>query len=465
LRSDSPQAGAAIAPPEVNPRTSRLLHGPIVPTLLRLAGPNLVLTLAQTSVGLIEAYWIGKLGTDALAGVALVVPALMLMQMMSAGAMGGGISSAVARAVGARRMADANALVVHAVAIAAGFGLFFSFAVLAGGRGLYSLMGGSGAALDAALVYSNTLFAGIVLLWVFNALASVLRGTGNMALPAIVTAVGALLTIPLSPLLIFGWGPFPRLGIAGGAVAVLLYYAGAIPFLLHAIGSGRNVVQPSLRETRLRWPLAYEILRVGLVAAIITVTTNVTVALITSIAARVGTDAVAGYGIGARLEYLLIPLAFSVGAPLVAMIGTSIGAGDRARALRVAWIGAAIVGTVAEAIGLAGAAHPAGWMGLFSADANVIAHGSDYLRIVGPFYGFFGAGMALYFASQGAGRLAWPLVAGVMRLIVAGAGGWIAFAVFGDLAHVYVAVALALVVFGGIIAAAIALGAWRAPSR
>mgnify|MGYP003340312057 CR=1 FL=1 len=84
-------------------RTQRLLAGPILPTLLKLAAPNLVLMLVQSSLGLIEAYWVGQLGTDALAGVALVFPALMLMQMMSAGAMGGGISSAIARAIGAKK--------------------------------------------------------------------------------------------------------------------------------------------------------------------------------------------------------------------------------------------------------------------------------------------------------------------------------------------------------------------------
>ncbi|MGZ5160786.1 MAG: MATE family efflux transporter [Burkholderiales bacterium] len=404
-----PVDAAAAARPAVDPRTLRLLEGPIVSTLLRLAAPNFVLTFVQSSIGLIEAYWIGRLGTDALAGVALVFPALMLMQMMSAGAMGGGISSAVARAIGARRHDDANALVVHALVVAAAFGLAFSVVMLAGGRTVYTLMGGRGEVLDAALAYSNPLFAGIVLLWVFNALASVLRGTGNMALPALVTGVGALLVIPLSPLLIFGWGPVPRLGIAGGAVAVLLYYAGAIPFLAHALWSGRNVVRPVLARTRLQWSLAYQILRVGLVAAVITVTTNLTVALTTSIISRAGPEAIAGYGIGSRLEYLLIPLAFSIGAPLVAMVGTCIGAGDRARALRAAWIGAALVGTAAEVIGVAAALHPAAWMAFFSADPVVIAEGSRYLRIVGPFYGFFGAGMALYFASQGAGRLGWPL--------------------------------------------------------
>ena len=204
-----------------DPRTRLLLEGPIVATLLRLATPNVLVMFVQASVGLIETYFIGKLGTEALAGVALVFPVVMLMQMMSAGAMGGGISSAVARALGAGRRADAEALVLHALAISAAFGLVFMLAVLGGGRWLYGAMGGSGTALTAALTYSNVVFAGALLVWIFNALANVIRGTGNMALPAAVTSVGAAVLIPVSPCLIFGWGPCPRLGVAGGAVAVL----------------------------------------------------------------------------------------------------------------------------------------------------------------------------------------------------------------------------------------------------
>jgi len=319
--------------------------------------------------------------------------------------------------------------------------------------------------LDAALVYSDLLFAGIVLLWVFNALASVLRGTGNMALPAMVTAAGAVLVIPLSPLLIFGWGPLPRWGVAGGAAAVLLYYAGAIPFLLHALWSGRNVVRPALRGTRIQWKWLYEILRVGLIAAAITVTTNLTVALTTGIVGRAGAQAIAGYGIGSRLEYLLIPLAFSLGAPLVAMVGTCIGAGRHARALRVAWLGASIAGAVAELVGITAALYPAGWMSFFTADPAVINYGSQYLRIVGPCYGFFGAGMVLYFASQGAGRLAWPLIAGLARLAVAGIGGWLAYYWTQELTGVFFALGAALCVFGMVIAIAVALGAWGSSHR
>src|SRR2546425_1149341 len=120
-----------------DPRTRVLLEGPITSTLLRLATPNVLVMLMQASVGLIETYFVAKLGTDALAGVALVFPVLMLMQMMSAGAIGGGISSAIARALGANRRDDADALVVHALAIGLGLGLLFTLALLGGGRWLY----------------------------------------------------------------------------------------------------------------------------------------------------------------------------------------------------------------------------------------------------------------------------------------------------------------------------------------
>src|SRR5262249_47880763 len=130
--------------PRYDPRTRALIEGPIAATLMRLAIPNIVVMLAQTSVGLVETYFVSKLGTAALAGVALAFPVVMLMQMMSAGAMGGGMSSAIARALGGGRRADANALALHAVIIGLVFGLIFTIAVLPGGDALYATMGGSG---------------------------------------------------------------------------------------------------------------------------------------------------------------------------------------------------------------------------------------------------------------------------------------------------------------------------------
>src|ERR1051326_1370071 len=455
-------AAAAAAKPSYDPRTRALIEGPIAATLVRLAAPNMLVMLAQTAVGLVETYFVGKLGTAALAGVALVFPLVMLMQMMSAGAMGGGISSAIARALGAGRRADADALALHALVIALVFGGSFTVALLAGGRALYAAMGGSGASLAAALTYSNVVFAGAILVWLFNSLANVIRGSGNMAVPAVVTCVGVLVLIPLSPCLIFGLGPLPRLGVAGGAVAVLIYYAIGSLVLAAYLRSSRSIVRLGLKSARLRWPLFADILRVGLVAALITVATNLTIAIATALVGAFGSAAIAGYGVGARLEYLLIPLVFGLGGPLVAMVGTNIGAGRRDRALRVAWVGAAIAAAVCEVIGGAAALFPRAWVSLFDSAPAMIEAGARYLRIVGPVYGLFGLGMALYFAAQGAGRLLWPLLANLARLVIASAGGFFALRLTGPPARVFVALAAALATFGLINAAAVACGAWFA---
>jgi putative MATE family efflux protein len=417
----------------------------------------------QASVGLIETYFVARLGTDALAGMALVFPVLMLMQMMSGGAVGGGISSAIARALGARRRDDADALVAHALVIAVGFGLLFTLVVLGGGRWLYGAMGGSGASLTAALTYSTVVFSGAILIWIFNSLANVIRGTGNMAVPAAITCAGAVGLIPLSPCLIFGWGPLPALGVAGGAVAVIIYYAVGTIALITYLRAGRSIVGLSLVGVRFQWRLFRDILRVGAVAALVSVQTNLTIAIATGFVGRFGPAAIAGYGTGSRLEYLLVPLVFGIGGPLVAMVGTNIGAGQRDRALRAAWIGAAVAAGLTEIIGLCAAAFPHAWLSRFGTDPAMIDAGSRYLRTVGPFYGFFGLGLALYFASQGAGRLLWPLLANLMRLVIAAGGGWLALRWGGDVSHVFVALSVGLAVFGLLNAAAVARGVWFRP--
>jgi putative MATE family efflux protein len=444
----------------LDPRTRLLLEGPIAPTLLRLGAPMVLVMLAQAAVGLIETWFVGKLGTDALAGMALVFPAVMLMQMMSGGAMGGGIASAIARALGARRRDDANALVFHALVIALLFAAVFTLAMLLGGRWLYTRMGGTGAALEAALQYSNWVFAGAVLVWLFNSLSAIIRGTGNMAVPAFVTVGGLVLLVPLSPLLIFGWGPVPAMGIAGGALALLVYYAVGTAVLVAYMRSSKSLLRLQWMHSALRWPLFWDILRVGLIAAVSTIATNVCIGIATALTGAFGPAAIAGYGTASRLEYLLVPLVFGLGAPLVAMVGTCIGAGQRERAMRATWVGAALAMAMTEAIGIAVALFPAAWLSLFDSDPAMIAAGSRYLQTVGPFYGFFGVGLVLYFASQGAGRMLWPVLGNASRLLVAALGGMLALHWGGDLGVVFASQAAAMVVYGVVNACAIAGGAW-----
>ena len=444
----------------MDPRTRLLLEAPIARTLLKLGAPNVLVMFAQAAVGLIETYFVGKLGTDALAGMALVFPLVMFMQMTSNGAMGGGIASAIARALGAGRRDDANALVQHAVVIALGFGLVFTVIMLLGGRWIYALMGGQGGALEAALVYSNWVFAGAALIWFFNALQALIRSTGNMMMQAVVMVGGAVLLVPLSALLIFGWGPVRGFGIVGGALALLAYYALGSLILVIYLRSDGSLLRLSWNRLKFRKPLFWDILRVGLVGIFSTVATNVAIGFAMAMVGRYGTAAIAGYGTASRLEYLLVPLVFGLGAPLVAMVGTCIGAGQRERALKATWIGAAMSFAMAECVGLWAALFPNAWLGLFGTDPALLETGAHYLRIVGPSYGFFGLGIVLYFASQGAGKLLWPVIGNIARLAVALGGGWLAIRYFNSLTGVFIAQAVALVIYGSLNAWAIAGGAW-----
>ena len=458
-------ATATAAAPAMDPRTRLLLEGPIVRTLLKLGAPNMLVMVAQASAGLIETWFVGQLGTDALTGMALVFPLVMLMQMTSAGAMGGGIASAVARALGARRRDDANALVGHALLIALGFGLAFTLVLWLWGGALYARMGGHGASLAAALTYSNWVFAGAVLVWLFNSMAALIRGTGNMRVPAIVTIVGTVLLVPMSQAFIFGFGGWHGLGIAGGALALLSYYALGCVALAVYLASRHSLLKPSWASFRPRGALFADILKVGLVGAISTVATNLAIGIATAQVGSFGPEAIAGYGTASRLEYLLVPLVFGFGGPLVAMVGTCIGAGQRERALRAAWIGAALSAGLTEAIGLAACAFPHAWLSLFGHDPSMLAAGTQYLHTVGPVYGFFGLALSLYFASQGAGKLLWPVWGNVARLTVAGLGGWLALRADLGLAGVFAAQAAGLVVYGALNSYAIMAGAWFGPLR
>ena len=444
----------------IDPRTRRLIEGPIASTLLKMALPSMLIMIAQTSAGLIETYFVGKLGTDALAAMSLVFPLIMFMQMTSAGAMGGGIASAIARALGSRNTDRANALVFHAIVICLAFGLLFMLSVLIWGEWLYQKMGGSGNSLAYALTYSNWVFGGAIIVWIFNCLSAVIRGTGNMSLPATITCGGTLILIPLSPALIFGWGPLPALGIAGGAIALLLYYiGGSIAFVLYLL-SAKSLLKPRFKSLQFDKVLFWDILRIGLVATVSTIATNLTIGTATAMVGHFGAASIAGYGTGSRIEYVLVPLVFGFGGPLVAMVGTCIGANQYDRAVKVTWIGAAMATAMTEIIGLAAALYPEFWLKLFDQDPAMIEVGTQYLQIVGPFYGFFGLALVLYFASQGAGRLFWPVMGNIVRLVIAIGGSLGAMAADWGLIGVFWAQAIALFSYGMFNASAIALGAW-----
>src|SRR5688572_31600798 len=384
--------------------------------LARLSAPGVLLVLFQSMVSVGDTYFVGRLGTPPLAGLALVFPLIMLLQMTSAGAMGGGVSSAIARALGAGDAAAARQLVVHALVIAAGMGVGFSIVVLAFGSLLYGLLGGSGETLAHAVSYSNIVFAGAITVWMANTLSSVLRGTGNMLAPALTLIGAALIHLPLSATLV------ARIGIAGAGIAYVTTF-GIATLVMAAIVWRSSLLRPRREDWRLEGRRFREILRVGAISSLNALQTVVTAVIITGFVGRFGAAAIAGYGVGLRLELLQIPLVFAIGQALVVLVGTNLGAGHVARARRIAWVGAGLAAWISLLIGVAVTFFPLAWVSLFSSDPEVLASGASYLRTVAPLYPFLAVGIALYFASQGAGNVLWPLLAGTARLAIVLAGG------------------------------------------
>src|SRR5882762_594744 len=408
---------------EIDTRTRMLLEQPIAPMILRLAIPNATVMTVQILIGLVEVYFVSRTGVDGLAGVAPVFPLVSLVVAVAQGAIGGGIVAAVARALGAGRISTASEYVWYALALGVPLGLATTAAMHVLGPSLYGHMGISGNALAIALSYSSTIFAGATLIWLFNLLMAVVRGTGNLQVPVIVVGGGALILVPLSPALIFGAFGYPGLGPSGGAVAMLVYYGlGTLAYAVWLWGRF-GILKPSFRVPRLSFAPALAILRVGGMSSVVSATTNLTLAIVTAYVAMGGIEALAGYGAASRLEFLLVPLAYGIGGPVGIVISANLGAGQVERAVKASWIGVAMAFALTELIGLAAAAFPQQWIGLFTQDPSVLQVGAEYLRRVGPFFGFFGLGYALYCVGQATRRMEASVFAALLRAAIAAPRG------------------------------------------
>ncbi|HTB35604.1 MAG TPA: MATE family efflux transporter [Reyranella sp.] len=439
-----------------------LLTAPIGRSLLRLAGPTTALMVVQIFVAIAETWYVGRLGRDALAGLALVFPFMALMLNVANGGMGGGVASAMARALGAGRTEDARALVLHALVVGLAIGLGFTAFALTLAPSVYGLMGGKGNALAQALALSNLWFAGAAPAWVSSFFAALLRGSGDSATPARYGLLASLVYVPLSGVLALGGAGWSGFGIEGLAIASLVATTLALLLQARSLWRGRLGFTPRLIGIRLRGRLFGEILKVGIMGSVTSITGNLTAILVTGLIGSFGTAALAGYGIGVRLEYMVAPLAFGIGTGLTTLVGVAAGAEDWRRANKVAWIGGLISFATIGAIGWMVALLPEAWARLFTAEPQVIAASVAYITRVAPFYCLFGLGLTLYFASQGAGRMTTPLVASLVRQGIVTVCGWLAVERLGLGLHgVFAALAAGMFVYGCLIAGPLLIRPWR----
>lgn len=392
-------------------------YEPLLPLLIRLALPTVVVMFMVTALSVAETYFVSRLGTEAIAAASLVVPVILLMTMVSNGGIGGGVSAAIARATGAGRVEEAEALAWHAFILAIGIGLLWTAVMELTGPVLYTALGGTGKSLQLAVEYSNILFGAAAATWVLMLMQAALRGVGNVKVPALVVAVGVVLGFVVSPALISGFMGLPRLGVAGAGVAqVITSLVGASVLMLYMRSPGASL---KLKRRPLRSKYFRAILGIGALSSLNAVMVNLSLTCITAAAGHFGLAALAGYGIASRLDGLLIPVMFGFGTAALTIVGNSIGAGNIERAQKAAVINAIFVAGLVEMLGLAVATWPSLWLQWFTTDDAVLAAGATYLQIVGPTYGLTAIATELYFAGQGAGRIGWPLAATAIRLMFA----------------------------------------------
>ena len=443
-------------------RTRLLLEGRIAPTLTKLAAPNVLAMVVQAIMSIAEGYIASKLGVTALAGLALIFPLVMLTQMLSAGSMGGAISSAVARALGGDDADRAGSLAVAAWMIAVGLAILSLILMSVFGRGVFELLGGTGPAADSALTYAKVFFPGCLMVWLCHSTLSIIRGSGNMGVPSAILLLVSTLTIPLAAGFALGPGPLPALGMAGLALGTVIAHGIGTMLALGYLASGRTGL-----ILRAAWPKAAmftDILRVGGLASANSMLTVLTIVLMVGAVGRHGQAALAGYGLGARLEFLMIPVVFGIGSAMTAMVGANIGAGHHRRALAIAWTGSIAAAAIVGTIGLVVAVFPDLWLRIFltSQETEALAAGRSYFGIVAPFYGFFGIGLALYFASQGAGRMTWPFLGSVARIGVAFGGAvWLGRVTDLGVSAVFIAIGAGMFVYGVVIVSSVLIRKWR----
>ena len=443
-------------------RTQEFLSKPIVPLLIRMSAPNTVAFFIQSLVVLTEVWFISKLGTDSLAAVALAFPLLMITQTMSGGALGGAITSAVARSMGANDIDRVEKLIWHSVVISLGGALIFLILFLFFGNQLLFLLGGRGEILQESYAYCSVLFFGGALLWLSGSLSAVLRGMGNMRFPATLMVIASSFQVVLSGGFILGWFGFPKLGVPGAAVAVLITSAIMVTVILIKLQS--NSVPASLKKEKfqLSKSLFDNIFEVAIPASVSPLLTVGTILVLTGLVGTFGTEALAGYGIGSRVEFLMIPLIFGIGTAMTSIVGANIGAKEIIRAEKVGIYGGSTAGIISVFIGLTLALFPESWIQFFTNDPKAFEVTKQYIQLVGPFYVFQGVGLSLYFASQGANAMKWPTIATIIRFLVASVGGAVSVYWLGlGIESIFISSSVAMTIFGIMIFVSIKRGAWR----
>ena len=441
----------------------------------KLAIPNVCATFFAATTVIFDLWYIGKIGISELAGVAYIFPIYMLTSMLSNGAFGGAVSGATARAFGSKNITQAECIFRSAILIAL-LGaiilmfLFFSFSE----KFLIYYKVDKQVSLSA-ITYGNILLKGIFLIWLFNIIISVTRGSGNTTIPAISWLIVLFFHI-LFATLNFNFddrniiltnsvtllnGMFLFTSLEWSAISLLSGYLAGIIFILGFYFFGNHSYSLKFQDIfKLRG--FFKLIKSGSLASCQSLMTISLALFCTTIIGNFGTNWTAGFGIAIRLELLLIPIIFGIGGALIAIVGANVGANKLQRAIQMTWKGTSFSVVIVGVIGLFFSIYPELWSGLFTSDLQTKVTAKAYLNLVAPFYAFFALGLGLYFVCQAFNTLFWPVVGTFLRLFYVVILTLILF--YNNLASPYLlffTMSSGLIIYGLFISLSLHFGPWK----
>ena len=396
----------------------------------KLAVPNVCATFFAATTVIFDLWYIGKIGISELAGVAYIFPIYMLTSMLSNGAFVGAVSGATARAFGRKNITQAECIFRSAILIAF-LGaiimmlLFFSFS-----ERFFIYYKVDKQVSIAAITYGNILLKGIFLIWFFNIIISLTRGSGNTIVPAISWLIVLFFHILFATLnfsivdgnillknnVSFLNELFSFTSLEWSAISLLSGYLAGIIFILGFYFFGSHSYSFKFRDI-FKFRGFYELIKSGSLASCQSLMTISLALFCTTIIGMFGTNWAAGFGIAIRLELLLIPIIFGIGGALIAIVGANVGANKFQRAIQMTWKGTSFSVLIVGIIGLFFSIYPELWSGFFTSDLQTKETTKAYLNLVAPFYAFFALGLGLYFVCQAFNTLFWPVVGTFIRLV------------------------------------------------
>ena len=439
-----------------------LTSGSIPRSIWVLAWPMMIGNFLQTAFNVVDMIFVGKLGPEAIAAVSLSGMILMLIITLIVG-IGIGTTAMVARFIGAKEYSQANEVALQSLLFGGICSLFLAVVGFFFSEALLKIFGAEAKVVEMGTDYLRIMFLGSFTMFLLFLGAAILRGAGDALTPMLILMFSTLVNIVADPLLIFGLGPFPRLEIKGAALATVLARGIGMFIILIILLKGYSYIHISLKNLKLKFNILWRIIKIAIPGSLQMAIRSTSGLIIMSIAVIYGTYALAAYGIGLRINMIVMMPGFGLGAATATLVGQNLGAKQPQRAEKSAWIALIYYEAIMIVVGSLFYLFAPKIISIFNNSPEVIQEGASFLRVVVFSYIFLAMGIVLHQSLHGAGNTVPPMIITAISLL----GIRIPLALLLpkllllDTIGLWLAIALSTVLEGSVVAFWFKAGRWK----